>query len=351
MSGKAGLKKDDNNIKVPLNRFGQPAKQGGRPKGSKNKVISNYNPETMTKSTTNNRPATPLNIWNDTSVQEYFSNLYIEYINLSNRMMDIVTSLNDPVNHPIPKEGYCTKIMEVDFTTELQPFTEDEKRDVPFDNDSYINRFAVFMGKMFKACETGSIGGDACRMENVLCAAAEDIFDETRFIFEGKKRKPLKSDQDRIEHLIGLVIACVRHELHSMLDRGNPERLKLVFGEIAKEFKKFFEPGKNTVVYNVSDEVREFANKWCGALQLMLKSTEKTHGKGAEKYNFNYIRIPRPAQSKALLAKKRKANTLEEHNEDDNASSNTSGDGSEIGNESSVVEKSNDKQQNESVTV
>ena len=190
------------------------------------------------------------------------------------------------------------------------------------------------------------------RMENVLCAAAEDIFDETRFIFEGKKRKPLKSDQDRIEHLIGLVIACVRHELHSMLDRGNPERLKLVFGEIAKEFKKFFEPGKNTVVYNVSDEIREFANQWCGALQLMLKSTEKTHGKGAEKYNFNYIRIPRPAQSKALLAKKRKTDTLEdEQHEDDNASSNTSGDGSEIGNESSVVEKSNDKQQNESVIV
>ena len=190
------------------------------------------------------------------------------------------------------------------------------------------------------------------RMENVLCAAAEDIFDETRFIFEGKKRKPLKSDQDRIEHLIGLVIACVRHELHSMLDRGNPERLKLVFGEIAKEFKKFFEPGNNTVVYNVSDEVREFANIWCKALQSMLKSTEKTHGKGAEKYNFNYIRIPRPAQSKALLAKKRKANTLEdEHYEDDNASSNTSGDGSEI--ESIVMEKSksNDKQQNESVTV
>ena len=118
-----------------------------------------------------------------------------------------------------------------------------------------------------------------------------------------------------------------------MLDRGNPERLKLVFGEIAKEFKKFFEPGKNTVVYNVSDEIREFANTWCGALQLMLKSTEKTHGKGDEKYNFNYIRIPRPAQSKALLAKKRKANTLEdEHHEDDNASfllKNTLGDGSE----------------------
>ena len=165
MSGKAGLKKDDDSIiKVPLNRFGQPAKQGGRPKGSKNKVISNYNPETMTKATTNNRPATPLNIWNDDSVQEYFSNLYIEYTNLSNRMMGIL-------NHPIPKEKYCTKIMEVDFTTELQPFTEDEKRDVPFDNDSYINQFAVFMGKMFKACETGSIGGDAVvsRFQYVYC--------------------------------------------------------------------------------------------------------------------------------------------------------------------------------------
>ena len=120
MSGKAGLKKDDSIIKVPLNRFGQPAKQGGRPKGSKNKVICNYNPETMTKATTN-RPATPLNIWNDDSVQEYFSNLYIEYTNLSNRMMGILTSLNDPVNHPIPKEGYCTKIMEVDLLPSCDP--------------------------------------------------------------------------------------------------------------------------------------------------------------------------------------------------------------------------------------
>ena len=154
-------------------------------------------------------------------------------------------------------------------------------------------------------------------MENVLCAAAEDIFMEEGSVFAGTRTKYIKSDQDRIEHLLGLTIAMVGHELHSLLDRGNPERLKKVFGEMAKEWKKFFEPGKNTTVYNVSDDVRQYAKVYCGSLQLMLKSTDKTHGEGATKYNFNYIRIPRPAQSRALLAKKRKANVAEEEDEDD----------------------------------
>eukprot|EP00578_Thalassiosira_sp_NH16_P031168 CAMPEP_0181080700 /NCGR_PEP_ID=MMETSP1071-20121207/2707_1 /TAXON_ID=35127 /ORGANISM="Thalassiosira sp., Strain NH16" /LENGTH=325 /DNA_ID=CAMNT_0023162195 /DNA_START=97 /DNA_END=1074 /DNA_ORIENTATION=- len=302
---------DDNTADIagelPLNRYEIRRNIGGRPKGSKNKPKSAYDPATITKRTSKNAPATPLEIYSDTSVQEYFPYLHKEYIKLSNRSMNIP-------GHPVPKkEGeHCTTIMDANFTLPLAPFGDDEKPKIPFDNNSWINQFHVFMMNMFQACESGSIGGDSCRMEDVLCAAAEDIFMQDEYMFAGMRPTYVKSAQERIEHLLGLTMAMVRHEMHALLDRGNPERLELVLGDIAKEWKKFFEPGKNITVYNVSDDVREFAKDYCGALQLMLKSTDKTHGKGTPKYKFNYIRIPRPAQSRALLAKKRKTTNLTE---------------------------------------
>ena len=104
-----------------------------------------------------------------------------------------------------------------------------------------------------------------------------------------------------MEHLLGLMIAFVQHKLYQMFYRGDPELLKGIFNDIAKEWKKFFEPGKNVHVYNMSDEVREFAKDYCGVWQKWLRSTTDRPG---EKYNFNYIRIPRPAQSKALAKRK-----------------------------------------------
>lgn len=147
-------------------------------------------------------------------------------------------------------------------------------------------------------------------MEDVLCAApAEDIFDSETLMFANSRPTLLKSPQDRMEHLLGLMLACVNHKLQPLLDRGDPKRLKLVFGEIAKEWKKFFEPGKNITVYNISDDVRKLANMYCKAFQSMLKE-------GATKYNFNYIHIPRPAQSKALLAKRKPSNNDDEDGDD-----------------------------------
>ena len=145
-------------------------------------------------------------------------------------------------------------------------------------------------------------------MEDVLCAAVNDIFSVTTLMIANSKVTYDKTPQDRMEHLLGLMMACVQHELHSLLDRGNPQRLKVVFADIAKEWKKFFEPGVNTSVFNISDGVREFAQSYCKAFQSMLKNTDKSHYEGATKYNFNYIRVPRPNQSKALMAKRKASN-------------------------------------------
>ena len=72
---------------------------------------------------------------------------------------------------------------------------------------------------------------------------------------------------------------------------------------MAKEWKRFFEPSKNTQVYNVSDEVREFAKEYCQGMKHLLKNADGN--RPGDKFNFNYIRIPRPNQSKALLAKRK----------------------------------------------
>ena len=157
----AAVLKEDNTEydDVPLKKKRNP---GGRPKGSKTKVKSNYDPTTMTMPSSKNIPGVPLDIWSDTSVQEYFPYLYQEYIKLSNRMKAILVEANDS-RFPVPKEGECvTKFINVDFAEMIPPFPEDAKSTIPFDNHSYINQFSVFMIKMFKACETGSISGDAC---------------------------------------------------------------------------------------------------------------------------------------------------------------------------------------------
>ena len=144
--------------------------QGGRPKGAKSKPKpSAYNPATMTLPSVRNEPGTPLNIWSDESVQEYFPYLYREYTNLSNRMIGILETTSDTI---IPKEGYCTKILNANFERQLAPIAADEKDKVPFDNDCNINQFAVFMHNMFRACETGSIGVSdffVCTQYTIVC--------------------------------------------------------------------------------------------------------------------------------------------------------------------------------------
>jgi hypothetical protein len=67
-----------------------------------------------------------------------------------------------------------------------------------------------------------------------------------------------------MEHLLGLTIALNQHELNQMFYRGDPELLKEIFNNIAKEWKKFFKPGKNVHVYNMSDEGK-------GLLQFMAE--------------------------------------------------------------------------------
>lgn len=166
------------------------------------------------------------------------------------------------------------------------------------------------------------INTHAQRLQSVLCAAMNDIFSGWRTIFVGSRIRYDKTPQERLELLLGLTIACVQHELWQLFYRGNPDVLKSVFTEMAKEWKKFFEPGKNVEVYNMSDGVREFAQDYCKALQNMLRNNKDRPG---EKYNFNYIRIPRPGRSKALMEKKRKA-AVDNNNEDNKMEKSSSSD-------------------------
>ncbi|KAL7542598.1 hypothetical protein ACHAXR_012238 [Thalassiosira sp. AJA248-18] len=206
---------------------------------------------------------------------KYYPHLFREYKGLSDRQKEIFRDFNDPVKWPVP-DGYCTKITGVDFEQTLAPFFE-EDINVTFSHDSIPNRFAVFMWNMFDACESGSTGGDACRINAVLMAAAKDVIDIHR------------TQQERIEHLLGLTMAIKRHGLGPFLCRGNPESGRAVFAEIAKEWKRFFEWDPSE--YGISDGVREFAKDCCEGVQLMLKPA---------KYLFNYIRIPRPNRAKKV---------------------------------------------------
>lgn len=113
------------------NGKGPTKNRGGRPKGTSNK--SAYNQETMTMPTSANAPTSPLNIWSDESVQEYYPNLYKEYLNISNRWKEV---------GEVNKDGYVTKILDANFEEQIQPFRKDEKDKIPYDNDSTIHEFA-----------------------------------------------------------------------------------------------------------------------------------------------------------------------------------------------------------------
>ncbi|KAL7545468.1 hypothetical protein ACHAWF_008819 [Thalassiosira exigua] len=190
------------------------------------------------------------------------------------------------MNMKEPPDGLCTTIYFVDFDKSLPPIPEEAK--MPFTNDSDIDKFGVFVLNMLEACESGSIGGDACRQNTVLLAALEEI-------------AYMSDHQKRIEHLLGLTFAIGNHGLRPFLERGDPDSGRWIFGEIAKQWKKFFD-------HNINDPIRQVAMVYCDAVQKMLKNAQKDYGDYVTKYNFNYIRIPRPKRTKAAQAQKENAN-------------------------------------------
>ena len=172
-----------------------------------------------------------------------------------------------------------TEINGVDFATPIETLDEN----APFPIDCIANRFGTLVWNMLRACESGSIGGDAYRMQLVLEAAVEDTI------------QSISIHDDLIEHLLGLTMAIVRHGVGPFLDRGDPEIGQRLFKKIAHEWKKFFE--RHPVVYDLSMEFHKFAKVYGFEMQKMLKSSG---------YNFNFIRIPRKRKPSSSSEKEKK---------------------------------------------
>lgn len=78
----------------------------------------------------------------------------------------------------------------------------------------------------------------------------------------------------------------------ALLERGDPDRNRLLFKNIAEELKKIFK--QDTAALGIENNLRDFAITWCGHMQKMLRSVKKEYGEYAENYAFNYIYKPRP---------------------------------------------------------
>lgn len=207
-----------------------------------------------------------------------YPNLYQVYSQLSERELECDELMPE---HSTPTDavtGLATKIMFVDFT-QMHP---GDNGDCPMKANSDANKFGVFLWKMLAASESGSVGGDACRMFDALYAAYQDIM-------------TLNSTAVKFDHLLGWTTAVCRHGIESLLERGEPYRNRLLFKSVADEFKKIFK--LDTAAVGIDNNLRDFAITWCGHLQKMFRNFKKEHGQYAESYTFNYIYKPRPTKA------------------------------------------------------
>ena len=199
-------------------------------------------------------------------------------------------------------EGPCTVINGVDFSTALKPLPDA----VALKTDSVANKFAMLIWSMLDACESGSIGGDACRMNYVLTSAAQDTLNFT-------------SVGPRFQHLLGLTLAIFNHGVESWIVRGDPSFGRTLFKVMGDEWKKLLQkPEATLVAAGISLELRGFAiESGCMNLQKYLKSfdSKKWAGTGANVYSFNFMAKPRVKRSDApttsTATSKKRARTTE----------------------------------------
>lgn len=85
-----------------------------------------------------------------------------------------------------------------------------------------------------------------------------------------------------------------------MLERGDPDRNRILFKNVAEELKKIFK--QDTAALGIENNLRDFAITWCGHMQKMLKSVKKEYGEYAENYSFNYLYKPRPKKADSAAA-------------------------------------------------
>ena len=142
----------------------------------------------------------------------------------------------------------------------------------------------MFVWKCLGACESGSVGGNACRQFGVLNAALDDAV-------------ALALKKDRFSHLLGWTCAAFNHGMDSMMYTYCPYGFHSLFLAAAAEWKKIFEviPEGGCGAWEMSADLRGFAIWNCEALQKMLKSYKKEMKDQFEgvTLSFNFIRKPR----------------------------------------------------------
>lgn len=218
-------------------------------------------------------------------LEKEYENLHRVYGQLEARERGIRDDLHDTHN--------SHKIYTVDFSLDLEPLPPD----APIRTDSEANRFGMLVFRMLCACESGSIGGDACRIEDVLFAAADDA----------KDAGPASSASSfrQFDHLLGLTLAVSNHGVESWIVRGDPHNGKVFFKALGDLWKKQLGKDNDQKLADagVSAEVRQFAIETCEGLQGYLKSfgDKKWAGTGANEYEFHFMakrrapRKPKPA--------------------------------------------------------
>jgi hypothetical protein len=186
----------------------------------------------------------------------------------------------------------------VDFAEPLDPLPDD----VPLSTGSDANKFAMLVWRMFDACNSGSIGGDACRLADVLAAATNDALAK-------------KALTPRFHHLLGLILAISNHGLRSWILRGDKDLGEQVFRLVGNAWKKMFAlPADTLASAGINAELRKLAVDWCEETRKYLRSFggKDWEGTFANVFTFSYIVKPRakrpaaPAASAGAAASKRR---------------------------------------------
>ena len=164
------------------------------------------------------------------TLENRYPELHRAYLHLSHREKESARLFHGDERPASP--GPASTISGVDFTKPLSPLPDG----FPFTTGSDANKFGKFVWKLLDACESGSVGGDSCRMEDVLFAALDDAVSNDRVA------NPLGylSTRWAFEHLLGLTLAITNHGVGAWLDRGDAENGQLLFDTMAGAWKKLF---------------------------------------------------------------------------------------------------------------
>jgi len=214
------------------------------------------------------------------AVKVRYPRLFREYAFLSNREKESMADVGDTDLVVDPATGHCTVISYTDFTKPLE-----DNGDCPMTTESDANKFCIFLWKLLNVCESGSIGGDACRQFDVLNCALDDTL-------------AMPSAKAKFEHLLGWTAASTNHGLHALLYRGDSDRNRSLFKVAGDEWKKIFHKTANNAVAGINNALRKFAIWMCESFQELLTDAKKEYGDCA-KYTFNFIKKPRAKKGPA----------------------------------------------------